>query len=48
MKYYRYVILFCCFSSMLFAQQYFPISAFHVNDTTWFEGAGEDSLGFLK
>ncbi len=39
-------VLFClimgCFA---FAQQYFPISAFHVDDTLWFQGAGADSLG---
>ena len=31
--------------SLVFAMQDFPISAFHVNDTTWFQGAGADSLG---
>jgi hypothetical protein len=33
---------------LAFAQQYFPIAAFHVNDTTWFQEADADSLGFLK
>jgi len=33
---------------LAFAMQDFPISAFHVDDSTWFQGAGEDSLGFLK
>jgi hypothetical protein len=45
MKYYRYVILFFCLSGILFGQQTFPISAFQCKETTWFEGAGEDSLG---
>jgi len=48
MKYYRYVILLCCFSGTLFAQQEFPIYAFHVKDSTWFERTGRDNLGFLK
>jgi hypothetical protein len=48
MKYYKYVILFFCISGILFGQQTFPISAFQCNETTWFEGAGADSLGLLK
>ena len=44
MQYYNYVILSCCLSSILFAQD-FPISAFQCNDIDWFKGAGEDSLG---
>ncbi len=39
------ILLCLAVGGLAFAQQYFPISAFHVDDTLWFEGAGEDSLG---
>jgi len=45
MKYFKYIMFLCCFISFLFAQEDFPISAYQCVDTTWFEGAGEDSLG---
>jgi len=42
--------VFCIIISWgtLFAQGYYPVFAFHCKDTTWFKGAGKDSLGFLK
>lgn len=42
----RKILFVLILAGLAFAQQYFPISAFHVDDTLWFEGAGEDSLGF--
>lgn len=47
MNKYKYVpIIICGLAMFLSAQQTFPVCAFHVDDTLWFEGAGEDSLGF--
>jgi len=40
------ILLILTLGSLAFAQQYFPISAFHVDDTLWYQGLGEDSLGF--
>ena len=31
--------------SILFGQQEYPVCAFHVKDSTWFNSVGEDSLG---
>jgi len=40
------ILLCLAVGGLAFAQQYFPISAFHVDHTLWYQGAGEDSLGF--
>ena len=45
MKYNKCLILLCCLSSILFAQAYFPVCTYHCTDTSWFKGAGKDSLG---
>jgi hypothetical protein len=46
MKLYKYCIIYVfLFWNILGAQQEYPISAFQCNNTTWFEGAANDSLG---
>ena len=44
MKYIFCFVLCCLFFTSLFAQQY-SLGAYQCEDTSWFPGAGKDSLG---
>lgn len=45
MKVSKFVFCIIIGWSILFAQGYYPVFAFHCKDTTWFKNAGPDSLG---
>jgi hypothetical protein len=44
-KYKRILIVMCGFGIFLFAQETYPVYAYHTKDSTWFDNIGQDSLG---
>jgi hypothetical protein len=44
-KYNIILIVICGFSMVLYAQEIYPVYAYHTKDSTWFDNIGQDSLG---